>query len=72
MIAEAALDCDAAATKQARAALRALLAGGDAPQGAWAGLSIFAPVAAYKSRHDCVLLPFDALERALSETVNPQ
>lgn len=33
----------------------------------WPSLEMFAPVRAYRSRHDCVLLPFDALIRALDE-----
>ncbi len=33
--------------------------------GSWAALEMFAPVANYKSRHDCVMLPFDALIKAL-------
>jgi NifU-like protein involved in Fe-S cluster formation len=28
---------------------------------------VFAPVHAHKSRHDCVLLPFEALTRALDQ-----
>ena len=31
----------------------------------WAQLSVFAPVATVASRHECVLLPFDAAMRAL-------
>jgi nitrogen fixation NifU-like protein len=41
--------------------------GADAPDGHWAELAIFAPVAAHKSRHHCVLLPFEALRRTLGE-----
>lgn len=37
----------------------------DDPQ--WQDLEVFAPVAAHKSRHECVLLPFDAVLRALAE-----
>jgi len=33
----------------------------------WPELAAFAPVHAHKSRHDCVLLPFDALLRALDQ-----
>ena len=32
---------------------------------AWAELAAFAPVHAHKSRHECVLLPFQALTQAL-------
>ena len=38
---------------------------GDAPTGAWSSLGAFHPVAAHKSRHECVLLPFRALLEAL-------
>ena len=31
----------------------------------WPALEMFRPVRGYRSRHDCVLLPFDALVRAL-------
>lgn len=33
----------------------------------WPALEMFAPVAHHKSRHDCVMLPFDALVKALKE-----
>ncbi|MDP6350645.1 MAG: iron-sulfur cluster assembly scaffold protein [Alphaproteobacteria bacterium] len=38
---------------------------GPAPAGAWSDLGAFHPVAAHRSRHDCVLLPFRALLEAL-------
>lgn len=50
----------------ARAALRALLDGGGAPDGRFAELAVFTPVRAVPSRHGCVLLPFDALADALA------
>jgi nitrogen fixation NifU-like protein len=34
---------------------------------AWSELAAFAPVHAHKSRHECVLLPFEALIRALDQ-----
>jgi nitrogen fixation NifU-like protein len=43
---------------------------GRAPETAgrlWPELAAFAPVHAHKSRHECVLLPFDALIRALDQ-----
>ena len=46
--------------------LRAYL--GDETRGVptqWPALQMFAPVARFKSRHDCVMLPFDALLKAL-------
>ena len=33
----------------------------------WAGFAMFAPVAAFKSRHRCVTLPVEALREALTE-----
>lgn len=33
----------------------------------WPELAAFAPVHAHKSRHECVLLPFEALTQALDE-----
>lgn len=50
----------------ARAGLQAVL-GGDAAAEAWAPVSDFAPVGGFKSRHECVLLPFEALEKAVGE-----
>lgn len=35
--------------------------------GRWPALIMFAPVAHHKSRHQCVMLPFDALIKALDE-----
>ena len=40
--------------------------GGPAPAGEWSTLAIFAPVHRVKSRQDCVLLPFEALNKALA------
>ena len=50
------------------AELEAMLkAGGAAPSGEWADYASFEPVRRAKSRHECVMLPFRALERALAE-----
>jgi NifU-like protein involved in Fe-S cluster formation len=38
-----------------------------AAEGRWPELGAFAPVHAHKSRHDCVLLPFQALIQALDQ-----
>lgn len=35
------------------------------PEGGWAAMDAFRPVADHRSRHDCVLLPFRALVEAL-------
>ncbi len=51
----------------ARAAMMTVLAG-EAPDATFERFSVFAPVAAARSRHTCVLLPFDALDAAWSET----
>ena len=39
----------------------------DLPGGAWTEIEAFKPVAAFKARHECVLLPFRALVKALDE-----
>lgn len=45
-----------------------LRGGGPLPADArWDDLAVFAPVAPHRSRHDCVLLPFDAALQALAE-----
>lgn len=45
---------------------RALVADGRAPCGpAWEDLEVFSPVHGHKHRHECVLLPFEALEACL-------
>lgn len=52
----------------ARAALKGMLsADGPTPNGAWQELGVFAPARAHRSRHDCVLLPWEALDQAMSE-----
>lgn len=56
---------------QARAGLLTILKSGPTdPIDGWPELSAFQPVAAHKSRHDCVLLPFEALIRALDRAAN--
>ena len=37
------------------------------PPKRWLALQMFAPVAHHKSRRDCVMLPFDALAKALEQ-----
>ena len=52
---------------EATAAIVALLKeGAPAPAGDWASLAAFRPVHKVKSRQDCVLLPFEALAKALA------
>lgn len=56
-------DLAAAAT-----ALQAMLDGAaPAPEGDWAELKILLPVVDYKARHDTVMLPFAAAQKALGE-----
>lgn len=38
--------------------------GADAPSGKWSVFSIFVPVREHRSRHTCVLLPFEAAAKA--------
>lgn len=46
---------------------RMLEHGEAAPDGRWAAYSAFEPVREFKSRHRCVLLPFEALIKAFAE-----
>ena len=56
----------AAELAAAGAAARAIVnEGAAAPAGDWSALAVFAPVHDIKSRRDCVLLPFEALAKAL-------
>ena len=50
------------------ASLKAMLSGnGELPEGNWQELRTLLPVREFKSRHTCVLLPFDALGQALND-----
>jgi nitrogen fixation NifU-like protein len=58
----------AAALRDVEAALTAMLRErAPAPGGRWSELEVFAPVAAVRSRHLCVLLPFEALSEAVKK-----
>lgn len=46
-------------------ALQALLRGEAGAAASWPDLSLFTPVSPHKSRHGCVLLPFQAAQRAV-------
>jgi len=46
---------------------RMLKDGANAPSGKWNVFAIFAPVREHKSRHTCVLLPFEAAEKAFTQ-----
>ena len=55
--------------------MRAMIRSGAPPPGDWQELAAFTPVHEIKSRHECVLLPFDALSQALdkaSRALDPQ
>lgn len=45
----------------------AMLNGGAVPGGVWATYEAFKPAMAYRSRHSCVLLPIEALAKALKD-----
>lgn len=48
-------------------AVRAMMRDGAPTPENWPALDVFTPVHASKSRRDCVLLPFEALEKALGQ-----
>ncbi len=54
----------AAAAQEVREMLKS---GAAPPDGHWTEMANFQPVADYRSRHGCVLLPFDAVKKAFSE-----
>ena len=64
-IAAFAPDRGPAELREMAAAARALMKEGTPVPEQFAGLQIFTPVHASKSRRDCVLLPFEALGKAL-------
>lgn len=65
-IAEHGRGADRAALEAMSQAARTLMAEGGALDPRWECLEIFRPVHSAKSRRECVLLPFEALKRALS------
>jgi len=56
------------AAEEVQSVLRALLETGTAPADRWSVFGMFRPVGSHRSRHGCVLLPFDALKQALDRT----
>ncbi|HVJ43555.1 MAG TPA: iron-sulfur cluster assembly scaffold protein [Dongiaceae bacterium] len=63
-------NCSDQSVAQARAiipAIRTMMQDGLTAGTDWPALEIFTPVHASKSRRDCVLLPFAALEKALDQ-----
>ena len=66
VIVEAGAGVSAADLRAASDRVRRMLEdGGPPPEGAWRKAEMFLPVRAHPSRHDCVLLPFQALLEAL-------
>ncbi len=67
LIAERGLGLDRAGAAAVAESVRAFLARpADGPPPGWEEISAMAPVADVPSRHRCVLLPFDALDRAFA------
>lgn len=63
---------DSAEIDVVRRAVAAMLDGrGEPPSGKWQDLALFAPVAEHRHRRHCVLLPFEALQRALDAVNSP-
>ena len=68
MLSGAALGGTTDAVLAARDAIRAMLRDGAAPpDGGWAAFAAFVPARSAPSRHECVLLPFAAFERAAKD-----
>ena len=73
VLAGAAPGLTAGELSDARGALAALLRGsGPVPGSPFEELSVFQPVRGVPSRHECVLLPFDALGDALRSAAGPR
>jgi nitrogen fixation NifU-like protein len=67
VMAEAVVGQRAAEISAGREKLKSMLGGSEAPVAPWSGFGIFVPVRSHKSRHDCVLLPLEALAQALAQ-----
>ena len=67
MLADGAIGAPRDAVAAARETIRAMLRD-DAPppDGRWSAFAAFLPARRARSRHDCVLLPFQAFEKALA------
>jgi nitrogen fixation NifU-like protein len=63
-IASHAVGADAAQLSAAMDSAAAIIAG-TTDEGVWPELAVFRPVRAHKSRHRCVMLPFEALMKAI-------
>ena len=62
-----ALGRTAAELAAARDALKDILGGQTTRAAPWPDLALFAPAREHRSRHDCVLLPWEALDQAMGE-----
>lgn len=69
LIGEHADDLSLENIEAARKAVEELLRDGKIETEAWDDIEIFKPVHAIKSRHDCVRLPFQALEKAIEKAI---
>lgn len=68
VMARAARGKDRAEIAEAGKALQAMMAGtAPPPSGDWVELKILTPVIGYKSRHDTIMLPFEAVEKAFAQ-----
>ncbi|MDY0882498.1 iron-sulfur cluster assembly scaffold protein [Dongia soli] len=65
-IAEYCRNRDLSSARAILPAIRAMMRDGDAAPADWSCLDIFTPVHSAKSRRDCVLLPFEAFEKAIA------
>jgi len=62
--------CSSAEIESVYATVKGMLEGiAEPPLGKWGEMSMFAPVAAHRNRHHCVLIPFEALRRALDAAI---
>jgi SUF system NifU family Fe-S assembly protein len=69
MLADGAIGADRSAVSAARDAIRAMLRDmAEPPAGRWSAFAAFLPARPARSRHDCVLLPFQAIDRAFAES----
>jgi nitrogen fixation NifU-like protein len=67
MLADGAIGAAREEVSAARDAIRAMLRDdAPAPDGRWSAFAAFLPARPARSRHDCVLLPFQAFDKALS------
>jgi nitrogen fixation protein NifU and related proteins len=66
IISENAIGLDGPGLSEIDAATRAFMTSPESGH-PWAQLSVFAPVRAVKSRHDCVYLPFTAMLKAMAD-----